>query len=507
MNIFAWGLFFLAAGIVFTIFILGIPLFIRAPKNQPTIIRMVGLILSFCIFAITTTILLHQTEYFDGGIVTPVYRSLAFLMAPVTLICIFLQILFIRSIRQSVIDYKFLIIFLVMVILFSIAAVLLNQYITPYGASNFNSQFLITLLRGIAFAGLMLWFFYETRKTLKNKKNFILSLILVISVIFLLQTLAGLIHIVTDFFINQSPSSLEADLAGLDLNFRMIRLGIFCTFEVLLTIYWVQHYSLNAIEEREKQEKIQELLLEKDMLIKKLSNSSTLIESGALSAGLAHELNQFLGRIALNRDEVMQLISQPGLKLDDLKLPLDNILKANDSAADLISSLRKLFNRGEDDSTLCFVDELVKDVVILYASRIQKSHIEITLDLQVSERTYIWESLFRQVIANLLSNAIEALDGTVQSNKTIRIESSVDGNGDYCLIISDSGPGIDPQLESKIFNLFASTKFSGTGIGLWLSRYIVERHKGSLTYRNLPDNAGVSFTIIVPMGVKKRIRG
>jgi signal transduction histidine kinase len=107
----------------------------------------------------------------------------------------------------------------------------------------------------------------------------------------------------------------------------------------------------------------------------------------------------------------------------------------------------------------------------------------------------------------LLSNAIEALDGTVQSNKTIRIESSVDGNGDYCLIISDSGPGIDPQLESKIFNLFASTKFSGTGIGLWLSRYIVERHKGSLTYRNLPDNAGVSFTIIVPMGVKKRIRG
>jgi signal transduction histidine kinase len=129
------------------------------------------------------------------------------------------------------------------------------------------------------------------------------------------------------------------------------------------------------------------------------------------------------------------------------------------------------------------------------------------MDLQVSERAYIWESLFRQVVANLLSNAIEALDGVIQSNKTIRIESSVDGNGDYCLIISDGGPGIDPQLESKIFNLFASTKSSGTGIGLWLSRYIVERHKGSLTYRNLPNNAGVSFIITIPIGVKKRIRG
>jgi signal transduction histidine kinase len=353
----------------------------------------------------------------------------------------------------------------------------------------------------------MIWFFYETRKTLKNKKNFILSLIIVISVIFLLQTLAGLILIVTDFFINQSPSSIEADLAGLDLTFRMIRLGIFCTFEVLLTIYWVQNYSLNAIEEREKQEKIQELLLEKDILIEKLSNSSTLIESGALSAGLAHELNQFLGRIALNRDEVMQLISQPGLKLDDLKLPLDNILKANHSAANLISSLRKLFNRGEEDSALCIVDELVNDVVMLYASRIQKSRIEIVMDLRVSERAYVWESLFRQVLANLLSNAIEALDGTVQSNKTIRIESSVDGNGDYCLIICDNGPGIDPQLESKIFNLFASSKSSGTGIGLWLSRYIVERHRGSLTYKNLPDSAGVSFIITIPVGTKKLIRG
>jgi signal transduction histidine kinase len=400
-----------------------------------------------------------------------------------------------------------LIIFMSLAALFAIGAFTFHQLADSSAIPSDDQQVLEMLYRGLLSSCLMLWCFFEAKNALKIKENFILKLIQILSAIFFLQSIAWVIFLVIDYKLNQSLTSQFGGVASLDLSIRMIRAGIFCTLEILLSIYWVQHYSLNAIEESRKQEKIQQLLLEKDVLIENLSNRSTLIESGALSAGLAHELNQFLGRIALNRDEVLQLISQPGLKLEDLKLPLDNILKANHSAANLIASLRKLFNRGEEDSTLCFVDELVKDVVMLYASRIQKSHIEITMDLQVSERAYVWESLFRQVVANLLSNAIEALDGTNQSNKTIRIESRVDGNGDYCLIICDNGPGIDLQLEPKIFNLFASTKSSGTGIGLWLSRYIVERHKGSLTYQNLPNNTGISFISTVPMGANKLIRG
>jgi hypothetical protein len=177
MDIYVWGFAFLAAGIVFTIFTLGIPLFIRAPKNQPTVILITGLILSLGVFSFTTLLLLNQTEFFDGGIVGPIFRPLVFLTVPVTLICILLQILFIRSIRQSVLDYKILIIFIVVAIFISVGAVSLNQYITPFGNSNINSQFLLTLIRGIAFSGLMFWFFYEADKTLKIHKNFILLLI------------------------------------------------------------------------------------------------------------------------------------------------------------------------------------------------------------------------------------------------------------------------------------------------------------------------------------------
>ena len=292
------------------------------------------------------------------------------------------------------------------------------------------------------------------------------------------------------------------DIAHVDVSSRVLRGTLFIFIQLLILMHWMENFSYKAIDLKARDKQVQDLLQEKDMLIENLSNSSALIESGALSAGLAHELNQFLGRIALNRDEVLTLINQPVIKPEDIKLPLDNIQRANDSAAKLIVSLKKLFNRGEVDSSLCSVDDLVRDVVALFQSRIQKSHIQIVVDLQASGQQFIWESLIRQVVVNLLSNAIDALDTSFRGDKVIQIQSSLDQRGDYCLIITDNGPGIDAQQGAKIFNLFASSKSSGTGIGLWLSRYIIERHKGSLIYKNLPGNAGVSFIATIPRNLK-----
>ncbi|WP_415836414.1 sensor histidine kinase [Polynucleobacter arcticus] len=294
----------------------------------------------------------------------------------------------------------------------------------------------------------------------------------------------------------------RTDISLFDTSSRVLRGTLFLFIQLLILMHWMENFSYNAVKVKIRDEQIQGLLHEKDVLIENLSNSSTLIESGALSAGLAHELNQFLGRIALNRDEISQLINQSDVKPENLKLPLDNILKANQSAANLIVSLKKLFNSGAEDSSLCSVDGLVKEVVSLYVGRIQKSNIEIVLDLHVNRQQFIWESLFRQAIVNLLSNAIEALDTTSKSNKLIQIQSSIDQSGNYLLKFIDNGPGINAVQEKKIFNLFATSKSGGTGIGLWLSRYIVERHKGSLTYENLPDKGGVIFIISIPRGVR-----
>lgn len=499
---FTWGFILLATGIVATIFILGVPLFLKAPKNQPTILRISGVGLSFIVFLSAAFLVFQERSYPDLSGALPVYTSIFVALAPGIFVCFSLQFLFIRSTRKTIFESRAIIICLTLIFLFLVANFLFYADKNLFGESNVDSKMIFNIYRSLVFSFWMLWCFYETKQALKRDKNFIFLLVLILSALLFIQTIAWLIFLIMDYRSNGVLSSQFGGMLNLDINIRIIRGGIFCAFEVLLSIYWVQRYSLNAIEERQKQERIQQLLQEKDVLIESLSNSSTLIESGALSAGLAHELNQFLGRIALNRDEIVQLISQSSTKPDDLKLPLDNILQANQSAANLIISLRKLFSRGNEDLSLCNIDHLVMDITTLYLGRLRKSNIELVLDLRVTEKQLIWESLFRQVLVNLLSNAIDALDASFRNEKSIHIKSAIDQKGNYCLKITDNGPGISAQQGIKIFSLFTTSKSSGTGIGLWLSRYIVERHRGSLTYENLPDNCGVSFILTIPEGNK-----
>ena len=503
MGIFTSGFIFLAAGIFATIFFISAPLFYRAPKNQATIIRIIGVSLAFAIFSSAAISILLETYNTQSDIPGSLFGSLFFVRIPGMTLCFLLQGLFIRSIRRSVLDLKVLRLILVFLGLISFGVY--NYY--PNGiqseASFVNVDLINSLYRDLVFLLLMVYIFYEIRKNSKIQEQFSIKILLALCGILILHSLVWPVFLVIDFISQQSLSSQIGGAVNLDLNVRFFRTSFFCISEVLLCIYWAENYSLNAIQERQKQEKIQQLLVEKDALIENLSNSSTLIESGALSAGLAHELNQFLARIELNRDEVFQLISQPGVKPEDLKLPLDNILRANDSAAKLIVSLKKLFNHGEEDYSLCSIDDLVREVSSLYKGRMQKSQIQMTVDLQVSGQQYIWESLFRQVVVNLLSNAIEALDTSFQSNKMIHIKSSLEENGDYRLVITDNGPGISPQQGAKIFTLFATSKSAGNGIGLWLSHHIIERHRGSLKYQNLPDKGGVSFIVTIPPGTKK----
>jgi signal transduction histidine kinase len=126
----------------------------------------------------------------------------------------------------------------------------------------------------------------------------------------------------------------------------------------------------------------------------------------------------------------------------------------------------------------------------------------IELDLRVKEPIIVWDSLIRQVIANLITNAIEALDLLARDNKVIRIKSDLDEKGCYRLSVTDNGFGIKPENADKLFSLFVSSKSSGTGVGLWLSRHIIERHQGSLHYQNLPDDSGVSFIMTIPFAAK-----
>lgn len=503
MDIFTWGVVFFATGITLTIFIFGAPLAIKAPKNQPTIILMAGIALSTGVFLAVIPQLLLETSHSDFGTKATVFKSLFKTLAPVLFVCFILQALFLRSTRKSIFDLKALSIVLFFIGQLGLGVFLFNQN-ASMDSNDVTLAFVQSTFRSVNFLLFMGWIYWEARTKVKEHPNFLLNFILIFCGFCLIQSLAWTCFLAADFSKDFELVDQFGGWLALDMINRIIRTGIFCLVQVLICIYWSQHYSFSAIQEHQKQERIQELLKEKDALIRNLSTSTALIESGALSAGLAHEFNQFLTRIEMNADEALHLVDGSNTDIDDLKRPLGNIRKANHSAAQLVVNLKKLFHGDSEDAGSCDVDDLVRDVVSLYANRLSQSKIQIELKLQVSEQLSMWEHLFRQVVVNLLSNAVEALNASSQSNKLIRIESSIHRQGQYCLVITDNGPGVRPEQEAQMFNMFATSKPTGTGVGLWLSRYIVERHQGSLTYENLPSQAGVSFMISIPVGSMPR---
>jgi signal transduction histidine kinase len=402
------------------------------------------------------------------------------------------QPLYFRALRKKV-SKKFILASLGCLILFFIAVFLVGKSGNYLDRSLYVYIFILCLLS---------WILVET--SISNQQfptiwfNLIRSTSLTFIVIFLVWMA---IIFVTNRQGHFFGFTLH-DISQFDISSRVLRGSLFLFLQLLILMHWMENFSHNAIKVKTRDKQIQDLLLEKDVLIENLSNKNALVETGALSAGLAHEFNQFLARIELNSGEVLDKINRPDVNLEEIKFSMGNIIKANHSAANLITSLKKLFQSGKDVPLAINLDALVEEVASLYVERARKSGILIKLDLQASEPIFVWDSLMRQAVSNLISNAIEALDLLDRDNKIIRIESGYDEKGWHRFSVTDNGFGIKPEYADKLFELFVSSKSSGTGVGLWLSRHIIERHQGLLTYQNLPDKGGVSFIVNIPMGTK-----
>lgn len=325
---------------------------------------------------------------------------------------------------------------------------------------------------------------------------------------------------------------------------RILRFLFFIIFDNFIALYWIQNFSTQAIIGKRNQKKIIELLVEKDHMIQNLINSKSLINSGVLSVGLTHEVNQFLSRIQLDletakfylskinilesnnriliekirnlinfdkkpsalNDQMIQIFNNEKISFDDSRTGLlnyknvisllDRAIDANQAAASFILNIKKLYVNHDQNYSKCSLETIVLNVVRSYERRLKISNIEIRLNLDNKVFVNVRESLFCQVISNLISNAIEALDLNDRKNKEILVE--VRPAGERCVIdVADNGQGIHPSNFHKVFNLFATTKSEGSGIGLWLSKLIIVQHNGHLTFQN-SDGGGVVFSIDIP---------
>ncbi|QDC90449.1 HAMP domain-containing histidine kinase [Candidatus Methylopumilus universalis] len=256
--------------------------------------------------------------------------------------------------------------------------------------------------------------------------------------------------------------------------------------------YWTERISnlntTNLIENT----KIKLLLNEKYKLINSLVTANKTAISSALSASIAHEINQPLGAMKTNSQHLNLLI-----KGKKEKILIKNIIKDNDRAAKIITTLKSMFSNSKSIYRSEIFDTFVQSLEPIFKESIKEKNIRIKFLLNSSAKVNMNTDELRQVFSNLIQNSIDALSLTSKKNKVIKIKTFTKNNKLFCSI-TDNGPGISRKMQGKIFKLYESSKISNSGIGLWLSKYIITRHKGSLSV-NKAYLSGAEFLIELPI--------
>lgn len=232
------------------------------------------------------------------------------------------------------------------------------------------------------------------------------------------------------------------------------------------------------------------------LLIDSLVWANKTAATGALSASIAHELNQPLGAVQINSEFMKLQLSNGTLDEALLKDLAQKIVSDNLRAGSIIQSLRSIFN--EENPTANFIDlgDIVQSVLKITTPELSRRNINIKLHLGSQTIAHVNAPEIQQVILNVLNNAMQALSSAEQTDKEITIEISRQRDK-VSLTISDNGPGISQERQSQIFELTMSGKRSGMGLGLWLCKQIAQRNGGTISHQDVPSG-GTRLLIQLP---------
>jgi len=239
--------------------------------------------------------------------------------------------------------------------------------------------------------------------------------------------------------------------------------------------------------------------LERHSLEIRLAHVARLSLLGEMAAGIAHEINQPLTAIT-NYSQAARTLLERGERDDDiLKSACAGIVSQVERAGAVIRNLRKFVRMREIEKESLSLDQVVDGVMVLITADANHAGIAVETRLapdlpQVSGNAV----QLQQVLLNLTRNAVDAMRGTVGRPKELTIETARAGPDKVEFRVSDRGPGISSRLEDAIFNPFFTTKKEGLGVGLAISRSIVEAHGGSLTHDDRPGG-GTTFTVTLPI--------
>lgn len=231
-----------------------------------------------------------------------------------------------------------------------------------------------------------------------------------------------------------------------------------------------------------------------------LAHVTRVMTMGQLTASIAHELNQPLAGIMTNAGTALRMLTADPPNVDGARETARRTIRDAKRASEVIARLRALFARKTTASEIVDLNTAAQEVIALSANELQRNgiafraHLAEGLPCVTGDRVQL-----QQVILNFILNGAESMSGVADRPRELVISTAPEGNGRVRVAVKDAGAGFDPAAAEKLFSPFYTTKSNGMGIGLSVSRTIVENHHGRL-WGERNRGPGSTFCFSIPSG-------
>ena len=219
---------------------------------------------------------------------------------------------------------------------------------------------------------------------------------------------------------------------------------------------------------------------------------------GALTASIAHEVNQPLSGIITNASTCLRMLDAEPPNVDGARETARRTIRDGHRASDVIKRLRALFSKRDAAAESVDLNEATREVIALSLSELQRGGVILRTELSHDLPAVLGDRVqLQQVILNLLLNASDAMGGVEDRPRELVIRTGQDEGDGVRLSVQDAGVGFDPQDVGRLFEAFYTTKSGGMGIGLSVSRSIIESHHGRL-WAAPNDGPGATLSFSIP---------
>jgi len=232
---------------------------------------------------------------------------------------------------------------------------------------------------------------------------------------------------------------------------------------------------------------------------KELAHVMRLSTMGEMASGMAHELNQPLTALVSYCGTAASMLESQGGKPSRIGEILGRAKAEAHLAAKIIQNLRRFVRKGENDIEPLVLEQLVEDVEILLIPELKENSVTIDVNLACGGRRVLANRIqIEQVLINLIRNSIDAIKGAGVADGRVLVEARPAANETIEVSVSDNGPGIDPEMVERLFQPFQSNKPSGMGLGLSITRSIIQEHGGTIWVEGKRRN-GARFGFSLPV--------